>query len=179
MFPTTAPLRDGTALTIREADPDDAAALLRHVHALSGETEFITFGPGEFSMTEAQERDFLAHCQRESNQLFLLALLDGAIAGTLHFGGGNRPRTRHTGAFGVSVRRAQRGLGVGSALLDCLIAWARAHEYVAKLNLRVRVDNAVAIALYEKKGFVHEGTISREMQLDGVFHDAHCMGLQV
>lgn len=179
MFPTTRHTRDGAALTIREAEPDDAAALLRHVHAFSGETDFVTFGPGDFTLTEAQERDFLERCRRADNQLYLLALLGGAIVGTLHFGGGDRPRTRHTGELGMGVRGAHRGRGIGGALLDCLIDWGRAHAEVVKLNLRVRVDNAAAIALYERRGFVREGTITRSMRVDGVYHDDHWMGLSV
>ena len=46
-----------------------------------------------------------------------------------------------------------------------------------KVNLRVRTDNTRAIALYERCGFVLEGTQRHEMHVGDEFHDLHCMGL--
>ena len=52
-------VRNGQVLVIREAVPEDARALLNYVEAVSGESDFLTFGPGEFELTEEQEADFL------------------------------------------------------------------------------------------------------------------------
>ena len=51
--------------------------------------------------------------------------------------------------------------------------------FVRKVNLQVRTDNARAIALYKRKGFAVEGTISRGIFLDDVFFDLHWMGLEL
>ena len=64
-------------------------------------------------------------------------------------------------------------------MLDTLINWARKNEVVKKINLRVRTDNQRAILLYERKGFVIEGTISKEILLDGKYFDQHWMGLEL
>ena len=64
-------------------------------------------------------------------------------------------------------------------MLDVLIDWARKSGSVKKINLRVRTDNTRAIQLYERKGFVHEGTISREVVLDDTYFDRHWMGLEL
>ena len=79
----------------------------------------------------------------------------------------------------MSVRKQYWGLGIGSLMLDALIAWARDTQIIKKINLRVRTDNQRAIALYERKGFVFEGTIRREIFLDGKFFDHHWMGLEL
>jgi hypothetical protein len=42
-------LRTETRLTIREARRSDAAALLEYWEAVSAETDYLTFGPGEFN----------------------------------------------------------------------------------------------------------------------------------
>jgi RimJ/RimL family protein N-acetyltransferase len=64
-------------------------------------------------------------------------------------------------------------------MVDALVDWARATGFVTKINLRVRTDNPRAIALYKRKGFVIEGTISREMFLDGKYYSHHWMGLEL
>jgi putative acetyltransferase len=54
------------------------------------------------------------------------------------------------------VDRDWRGRGVGSALVQAAIGWARG-QGLHKLCLEVFAHNAVAIALYRKSGFVEEG----------------------
>jgi RimJ/RimL family protein N-acetyltransferase len=170
-------LKDGRVLVIREVRVEDAPAVLDHVHVVSAESAFLTFGADEFEFTEAEERAFIADSHKADNRLFILGAIDGSVVALLSFGGGRRRRIRHAGEFGLSVRRACWGLGIGALMLDALIAWARGTKIVTKINLRVRTDNHRAIALYERKGFVSEGTISREMLIDGEYFDNHVMGL--
>jgi RimJ/RimL family protein N-acetyltransferase len=62
-------------------------------------------------------------------------------------------------------------------MLDALIEWARGTGIVTKINLRVRTDNRRAIRLYESKEFEIEGTIRRDIRVDGAYFDHHVMGL--
>ena len=179
MIPQTHALGDNQTLLIREAAPQDAQAVLDHVHAIGGETDFLSFGPGEFDIPLDREREILQRFHETDNQLYLVGLVGGQIVSTLSFAGGHRPRIRHTGEFGVSVRKAYWGLGIGSRMLDAFLDWARASGIIAKVNLRVRTDNRRAIALYEDKGFVLEGTIRKAIQINGVYYDHHCMGLEL
>ena len=172
-------LKDGRNLVIREARGEDARAVLEYVEAVSGETDFLTFGRGEFELSEAEEEDYLRGCREADNRLYILGLIDDRIVSTLTFTGGRRSRVRHSGEFGMSVRRQYWGLGIGSLMIDRLVDWARASGIVKKVNLRVRTDNLRAIALYEGKGFVVEGTLRREILLDGAYFDHHWMGLEL
>lgn len=172
-------LNDGRALLIREAEEADAKALLDYAEAISGESDYLSFGPGEFVLTQAEEEDTLRRYRESDNQIYLVGLVEGTVVAALTFAAGHRPRTRHAGGFGLSVRKEWWGLGIGSRLLDVLLGWARAEGIVSKINLRVRTDNQRAIALYERKGFVIEGTISREILLEGEYHGTHWMGLEL
>ncbi len=51
-----------------------------------------------------------------------------------------------------------RGRGVGEALIDAVVDWARSEGFVALL-LDVGDDNAPAIALYTRKGFEPSGEV--------------------
>ena len=75
------------------------------------------------------------------------------------------------------MRENHWGLGIGERLMRAVVGWARANPVVAKINLRVRVDNARAIRLYERVGFEVEGTIRRDLCIDGHYHDHLFMGL--
>jgi len=175
----THPLRNNRTLVIREAGVEDAAAVLDYVHGVSGESDYLTFGPGEFEHTLAEEEQFLHNFHESYNQTMLLGLLGDEIASVLSFSAGRRPRVRHFGEFGISVREVYWGLGIGSLMLDALIAWAKDTRIIKKINLSVRTDNARAIALYERKGFVIEGTIRNAIFLDGRYYHNYWMGLEL
>ena len=174
--PRTFTLKNGASLVIREAEPTDAKKLLDFINRVAGETDYLGFGAGEFELTEAEEAEFLESCQAADNQIYLVALIEDELVGTLHFAGGGRPRVRHVGEFGMSVFKAYWGQGVGSLLLDTLLTWARQTGVVTKVNLRVRSDNRRAVALYERKGFIVEGRLTKEMFVDGRYYDLLAMG---
>lgn len=60
------------------------------------------------------------------------------------------------GEIGMMVAADSRGRGVGTALVEAAIEWARARG-LHKLVLGVFPQNDVAIGLYRKIGFVDEG----------------------
>lgn len=176
MLSHTFTLASGQTLTVREADRADAAALLALVQQVASESDYLTFGPGEFIISEADEAEFLAKLRAADNQLYLVAELGGELVGTLHLTAGQRPRVRHSGELGMSVRKPYWGLGIGSRLLEVLISWATGTGVITKLNLRVRADNQRAIALYRRAGFIEEGRLSRELFINGCYYDLIWMG---
>ena len=177
MLPSEHSLADGTTLLIRPAAVTDAAALLAYFETVSGETDFLTFGPGEFGFSMAEEEAVLKKAACKEGELYLVGVVDGRIVGALTFSAGKRPRIRHTGEFGLSIGKAYWGLGVGALMLDRLLDWARLGQVITKINLRVRSDNERAIRLYERKGFVRDGTISRESCIGGAYFSCYHMGL--
>jgi RimJ/RimL family protein N-acetyltransferase len=172
-------LKDGRQLLIRRAEANDAAALLEYIEQISGETDFLSFEPGEFGYSLGEEVELIQRCQAAHNDLFILATIDGKIVGVLYFAGSKRYRMRHSGELGMSVVKDCWGLGVGSLLMDTLIEWARGSNPVTKLNLRVRTDNERAISLYRRKGFTVEGTIRKDFLINGKYFDHYWMGLEL
>lgn len=169
----------GSPIIVRRPSGDDAPAVLTYLRRVGAESEFLSFGAEGPPITEAEERAFLASVRSAPNAIALIAEQNGEIVGMLSFKGGNRVRTRHVGEFGISVARRVQGTGVGRRLMELLIQWAQRGETVRKINLVVRVDNGRAIALYESLGFVVEGRRSRDMLIEGTFHDSLIMGLPI
>lgn len=173
------PLKTNLQLNLRRTEPRDAENVLAFLNQVAGESENITFGPGEFELSVEEERKFLQQATKSLTSLYVIAEISGEIAGTLTFNTGKRPRLRHAGEFGTTVLRKYWNLGIGSHMLAYLIDWARQTSTIRKLNLRVRVDNLPAIHLYEKYGFVQEGRLTREFYLHEQFVDVYMMGLQL
>lgn len=166
-----------SSILIREATSEDAEEMLSYLEKVASETDFLTFGPGEFLLTPDQERNTLDSFSLRDNALYLVAEIDGKIVGSLNFSGGSRPRTAHTGEFGISVLKTYWGQHIGKVLLKTLIAWAHQFHMIRKINLRVREDNDRAIRLYTSTGFIQEGIIRRDVCINGKFYDSIVMGL--
>ena len=171
--------KDGRALLIREARGRDARAVLEYLDLISQETDFLSFGPGEFRLTQKEEFAYLEKCRGVENYLYLLALIEGTVIGTLSFEAGRRPRIQHAGEFGISVLRKYWGIGVASSLIDSLLEWSIDGNIIRKINLRVRADNHRAITLYKQKGFVVEGILKNEICVNETFYDNLWMGLEI
>lgn len=78
--------------------------------------------------------------------------------------------------FGMMVATDGRGRGIGSALLQAAIDWARQHG-AHKVALQVWPHNEAAIALYRKFGFEEEGRLRRHYpRQNGELWDAIVMG---
>ena len=73
------------------------------------------------------------------------------------------------------MRDDWHGKGVGSALMRAALEVADRWLELSRLELTVYTDNAPAIRLYEKFGFVREGTHKRYAFRDGAFVDAYAM----
>ena len=178
-FPQIIKLKNDKEMLIREAESHDAGLLIEYIERVSGETNFLSFGPGEFEMSEEEEADYLSGCAERDHCLYLLAFVDGNMVGTLHFSSRNRSRIIHVGDFGITVQKAFWGFGIGNVLMDALIDWATASTVIKKINLKVRTDNQRAIQLYLKKGFTVEGVMKMENFVDGKYYDIMLMALIV
>ncbi len=172
-------LPTGKELIIREARKSDAQRLIDYVNAISYESDFLTFGPGEFNIPIEKEERFIEESYNTKNKLFLVAQIQGRIVGNLSFAGGQRPRIKHSGEFGISVLKEYWGQGIGSRLILYLIQWCKESGEIRKVNLSVREDNVRAIKLYERLGFKKEGKISRTFYINGQFYAAIVMGLEI
>ncbi|WPC39499.1 GNAT family protein [Clostridium sp. JS66] len=164
---------------IRKAVKEDGKALIEYINIIGGESDFLTFGKDEYNKTVEDEEEFIVNALNKENALFIIAEIDGKVVGNLNFSGGPRERTSHVGEFGVSVLKEYWGNGIGKELVKYLIDWSKNSGIIKKINLRVRSDNKVGIALYNKLGFVKEGILKRDFWVNGVFYDSIAMGLVI
>jgi len=112
----------------------------------------------------------------EQDHLHLLALADGAAVGSagLHSMAWT-PRRKHVAGLGIGVAAQWQGKGVGDELMRRLLEWADNWAGYLRIELTVYTDNARAIGLYRKHGFVEEGTSRAHALRDGVYVDSLIM----
>jgi putative acetyltransferase len=113
--------------------------------------------------------------QSPPNTYSLVAEVDGRVVGSLGLHVEDNMRRRHCGSIGMVVHDDFQGRGVGSALMAATIDLADNWLGLRRIELSVYTDNAPAIHLYEKFGFVIEGTARRFALRQGVYIDAYYM----
>ena len=106
----------------------------------------------------------------------LVACVDNDVVGQLGLHTfPNAPRRRHAAQIGMAVRDDWQGKGVGTALMQAAVDLAENWLNLTRLELEVYTDNEPAIRLYQKFGFVIEGTLVRFAFRDGQYVDAYTM----
>ncbi len=162
-------------IAIRPAEPGDAEALVELAGAIGGERGAWLLTTEEWR-SPVDERRYLRAVRRHPDAAVFVAEDDGTIVARLSVSRDVHPASRHVGDLGLMVASTHRRRGVGRALLDQAVAWARASG-IQKLELHVFPWNDPAIALYESFGFEREGLRRGQYVRDGVPVDAILMAL--
>lgn len=156
-YEKTIRLKDGRPCLLRSGTARDGQAVMENFNATHAETDFLLSYPEENSFTALQESEFLAKKAESNNEVELLAIVDGRVAGTAGVEAvGGKEKVRHRAEFGISVLKEYWNLGIGGALLDSCVECARRAGY-SQLELTAVADNEAALALYRKKGFTEFG----------------------
>lgn len=171
-------LKGGERALIERTTEADAAELIQYLEQVAGESDFLSFGPGEVGLTVEQEAALVRRLHGEGGGLMLKASIDGEIAALSTLVRLPRPRVRHCGSFGLSVLRKYWALGLGRALSEAIVLEARQLDFT-RIELRVRHDNPRAISLYETLGFRVEGRLEGAFMVNGVAYDDLIMGLML
>ncbi|WP_312804246.1 N-acetyltransferase, partial [Atlantibacter hermannii] len=158
-----------SGIVIRHAEPGDTEA----VHRLFTQPEVYanTLQVPHPSRAMWQER----MNQKSPGQYHLVAIVEDQVVGHLMIAAETRPRRSHVASFGLCVDAARHNQGIATALLREMIAMCDNWLRIERIELTVFVDNAPAIALYQKLGFDIEGTGKRYGLRDGDYIDAYFM----
>jgi RimJ/RimL family protein N-acetyltransferase len=163
---------------IRPADPADAQALVALGRAVGEE-------PGGWLITTADwrttgdERRYLRAVRRyQDAAVYVAESSEGEIVGRLSLARDQHPASGHVADLGLMVAAHFRRRGIGRALLEEAVRWAR-RRGVRKLELHVFPHNEPAIALYESFGFEREGYRRAHYRRHDGYVDAILMALVV
>ena len=165
-------------IVIRTAAPSDAVPLLEYLKAVGGETDNLTFGAEGIPFTAEQETALLERVARSPHSRFFVAVDGGRIVGNACVDGNGNPRFLHRRNLAITVLRDYWGRGIGTALMERMIDFARGSG-AELVSLEVRSDNERAKALYRKFGFTTYGVFPKYFKIGGKYYDVDCMTLSL
>lgn len=156
------------APVIRAATPDDAQRLAA-LQALPG----FRFGTLRLPYPRAEDvRRRLAGLGEHDH--VLVAEIGPHLVGTASLRRLSGRRS-HAGEIGMGVHDDWAGQRIGTRLLAAVVDIADNWLGLRRLQLTVYTDNARAIALYRRAGFVLEGTFRQDALREGRLVDVHAM----
>lgn len=155
-------------LTIRAATPDDEDVMWRLFHAVLARGDAFPFD------ATFDRETFRAHWF--GAQRACVADSGRGIAGMYKAGANYPDRGAHIASATYAVDPCRQGQGVGRALVEHSLAWAKAEGFLAMQFNFVVSTNQAAIALYTRLGFTIVGTLPQAFRhaQQGLV-DAHVM----
>ncbi|MBP5158506.1 MAG: GNAT family N-acetyltransferase [Treponema sp.] len=154
----------------------DAQEILDLMKVIGGETDNLTFdGRGFYNTTVAEEAKLLDEKAKSDREAFFVVRKDARIVGMGHYTACTKERMAHRGTIGICLRKSACGQGLGTALMERLLDFARNTAMSEIVSLEVRCDNSGALHLYEKLGFENIGTFKGFFKVNGKLVDFYIM----
>jgi L-amino acid N-acyltransferase YncA len=156
-------------LSIRKAQPDDAAAVAGLLNEVIEEGVHTVF---DSPFTPQEERRYIEAFPERGVFLIAIREPDQRIVGfqNLEPFAAYTHAFDHVGVMGTYVAAAQRRQGVASALFAATFEAALAKGF-EKIFTFVRADNPAALATYVSHGFSVIGTARRQAKIRGAYVD--------
>lgn len=166
-------LKNGYSVVIREAGVEDAEKIINAINSVGAEKIHIL--TEKFDHDVQWEQNFIQeHVKEKKDRLFVVAEAEGNIIGVSDVSIGSNPKNSHVGYLGISIVREWRGLGIGTAMMNIMIDWAK-RRGLERLHLEVFSTNQRALRLYEKFGFHVEGRREKQYKIEGEYVDGILM----
>ncbi|OAS86064.1 MULTISPECIES: GNAT family N-acetyltransferase [Metabacillus] len=158
--------KNGDAVVLRPARTDDAAQIVKAVENILKIGSYIQ---KESARTVNEEKEFINEMKKLDN-MYVTVEIENKIVGIARIIRGELEMKRHTGLFRTWLIKSAQGNGIGSQIMDYTLYWCRTHE-LHKLCLTVFASNDLAVKLYERYGFIQEGTQKEQVKVDGRYDD--------
>jgi L-amino acid N-acyltransferase YncA len=141
-------------MTMRDATANDWPAIWRFMRQIAAAGETFSW------KRDIAEEDARAYWLRGAPARAVVAVDDdGTVLGTAEMGPRMGGPAAHTASAGFMVDPDHQGRGVGRALGEEVIDWARAEGYRAIVFNAVAASNTRAVGLWRSLGFEVVGTV--------------------
>ena len=161
-------------MLIRQLQPDDSQQFVELNLQLSKETDRLLLMPEEVCIDVERQRDIILNMNTENNRVVYIAVQDNAMVGFIGATKGIFSKNKHTCHLMVGVLEAYWKRGIATKLIKRLESWAGDHN-IHRLELTVIVSNTPALSLYQKNGYIIEGTKKSSLYINGIHVDEHIM----
>ncbi|MCR4407043.1 MAG: GNAT family N-acetyltransferase [Anaerolineae bacterium] len=160
--------KKGLTVILRPAVEADAPSLLAALNSVAAEEKFLL--RSRFDRSEWADPAFIRQVEQAGN-LLLVAVYGGQVIGWLALSRGAEEYIHHTADLMMGIISGYRGQGLGSAMLDYALGWAR-EQGVEKIYISLRSGNEKAFPFYAKHGFIEEGRHNKFIKTgEGCYED--------
>lgn len=167
----------GQKVILRAWEREDVRAAWKSAQSADGKGELLRDWLKPPRSLEEMEREFERNAAEPHADVveFIIQAGDRVVGDLDLFQIEDRNRCAMVG-LGI-WRTEDRGKGYGLDALHTVCAWAFDHLNLQRIELNVDPGNAAARRIYEKCGFVLEGTRRKRHYERGAYHDELIMGL--
>ncbi|WLD95287.1 GNAT family N-acetyltransferase [Alkalihalobacillus sp. AL-G] len=158
--------KDGSAVTLRPAMEKDAYDIITFAQSIVMSGSFIQ---KEQTKTPEQEIRFIQEMKKQGH-MYTAVEVEGKVLGIARIIRGDLSMKRHTGVFRTWLTDDAQGKGIGKKIMEYTLEWAK-REGLHKICLTVFSGNPNAQKLYERYGFVVEGTQKDQLLIGDTFQD--------
>lgn len=175
-YNVTYKLENKEILVIRKATLGDEQGLIDHMKTVDGETKFLARGPGEFSLTLEQEREFIKNSLNDNSRILIVGEINGEIIANCSTGMVSKNlRFKHRASMGLAIQKKHWRKGIGKILMNECIKWCEDNG-LEQLELGVVSENEAALSLYKSLGFEIFGTHKNSLKYsDGSYANEYIM----
>ena len=177
----TAPVRPAQPVQTRPASRSATSVRIRPVHLDDVDQLHALFRHPAVARTTLQlpSQELAKTAERVKTRqpgLYRFVAVAGRqILGSISLHQSQNPRLAHSAGLGMMVHPDFWGQGIGSRLMEAVLDLADNWLNLKRVELEVNIDNPAAIRLYEKFGFVVEGTKRMHAYGDGRWADSYFM----
>ena len=155
-------LKDGVAIAIRRATAADAEAIIAILQGIASERIYTAISR-PWSADE-QRQHLVSLSEREA--IHVAEPRGKAVTGyqTLELWAPTLDSMAHVGQIGTFLTPEWRRRGIGEALFQATLNFARKRDYL-KFVIQVRSSNSSARAFYQRLGFRECGRLTRQVRI--------------
>ena len=170
-------MKDGRKALIRSPRDEDIPGMLSYLVQSAGETEFILRYPEECGKYTAEsEKELVDRINAADNDVMLVCVVDGKVAGNCGIHWTKGIKTRHRASVAIALLKEFWNQGIGTKMFEEMIRLAEEREEVTQMELEFVENNSRARHLYEKMGFRIAGVHPNAIRLkDGTLLNNYLM----
>lgn len=137
---------------VRPAEVTDAAQLLALLAQLGRESNTFTVDDGIEELSETDEAEQIERISGTTTNVIFVAVLGDRLIGVSTVQA-STDFSAAQGEVGVAVLKEFWGMGLGTALVEEILDWARNYSSLERLVLTVQLRNTRAAKLYQHLRF--------------------------
>jgi len=164
--------KDGRRVILRTLKWDDLEDCLEVINSLVEEKANII---RDGKVAKEAETTWLANALSRmelGEVVYVVAEVDGKMVANSEISRRLSGYDKHVGGIGIAIKNGHRDLGIGTEMMKTLIEQGKSWD-LKVLKLSAFANNARAIHVYEKVGFVEVGRIPSKFFKEGQYVDSN------